>query len=190
MYAPTNGAGVPGTERIWHPGVVAEISMATLDAEALTAQAWAPFGWLPVADTDPSDGRETLHYEWGDPHLNVIAHAADEVEHTADGLVCAGLYRHVTHTQALMPINCVAVLAVAPAGHDFASASGIAAVRAFRVAPFDVFVLARGTWHWGPFPLGPDAVRLLNVQGRRWAEDNEYADLAELTGTVLDVRSA
>jgi ureidoglycolate hydrolase len=181
--------GVPGPERIWHPGVVPEISMATLDAEALTAQAWAPFGWLPVADTDPSDGRETLHYEWGDPHLNVISHAADEVEHTADGLVCAGLYRHVTHTQALMPINCVAVLAVAPAGHDLASGSGIAAVRAFRVAPYDVFVLARGTWHWGPFPLGTDPVRLLNVQGRRYAEDNEYADLAELTGTVLDVRT-
>ncbi len=60
---------------------------------------------------------------------------------------------------------------------------------AFRVAPLDAFVLARGTWHWGPFPLGAEPVRLLNVQGRRYAEDNEYADLAELAAAVVEVRS-
>jgi ureidoglycolate hydrolase len=161
--------------------------MVTLVAEPLSAAAWEPFGWLPVADSDPADGRLTLHYEWGDPHLNVIAHAPDEVEHTAAGLVCAGLYRHVTHTQVLMPINCDAVVAVAAPGHDFGGPGGIDAIEAFRVGPLDVFVLAQGTWHWGPFPLGDEPVRLLNVQGRRYAEDNEYADLAHLAGAVVEV---
>ena len=46
----------------------------------------APFGWIPVADTDPADGGHRLHFEWGDPHLNVIAHYPDEIERTADGL--------------------------------------------------------------------------------------------------------
>lgn len=161
--------------------------MMTLEAPRITADAWAPFGWLPVADTDPADGRHTLRYELGDPHLNVIAHGPDEVERSEHGLVCAGLYRHVTHTQALMPLNCDAVLAVAPPGHDFTDGSGVVAVRAFRVAPLDVFVLAQGTWHWGPFPVGDEPVRLLNLQGRGYAEDNEYADLAALTGAVVEI---
>ena len=45
-----------------------------LAAEPLTADAFAPFGWLPVADTDPADGAHTLTYAWDDPHLNTIEH--------------------------------------------------------------------------------------------------------------------
>jgi ureidoglycolate hydrolase len=168
---------------------VTDLRMVTLDAEPLTADAWAPFGWLPVADTDPSDGHETLHYDWADPHVNVIAHLPDEVEHTEQGLVCAGLYRHATHTQVLTPLNCDAVVAVAPPGHSFDEPDGLAAIRAFAVHPLDTFVLFRSTWHWGPFPLGGEPVRLLNVQGRGYADDNEYADLARLAGAVVEVRS-
>ena len=39
-------------------------------------------------------------------------------------------------------------------------------------------VLHRGTWHWGPFPVDADSVRLFNVQGLRYAEDNACVDLA------------
>lgn len=161
--------------------------MTTIDPQPLSGDAWAPFGWLPVADTDPADGTRTLHFEWGDPHLNVISHTSDEVEQTERGLVCVGLYRHATHTQALMPISCDAVMAVAAPGTDFSSPGAIDTVRAFRLAPLDVFVLERSTWHWGPFPIGAEPVRLLNVQGRRYAEDNEFADLAALSGTVIEV---
>ena len=39
-------------------------------------------------------------------------------------------------------------------------------------------MLHRGTWHWGPFPVGgATTVRLLNVQGLRYREDNADADL-------------
>jgi len=130
--------------------------MMSITAAPLDAESWAPFGWLPVPDTAPADGADTLHFEWGDPHLNVIAHAAEEVEHTDRGLVCAGFYRHATHTQALMPINCDAVVAVAPPGTDFSAPGAVDAIRAFRVSPLDVFVLERATWHWGPFPLGAE----------------------------------
>ena len=49
-------------------------------------------------------------------------------------------------------------------------------------------MLFRSTWHWGPFPTGDEPVRLLNVQGRGYADDNEYADLARLTGAVVEVQ--
>lgn len=161
--------------------------MTSLRAEELTRAAWSPFGWIPVLDTDPADGHHTLSYEWGDPHLNVITHAPDEVERTAAGRVCARLYRHDTHTQVLMSLNCDAVLAVAPAATTFADPADLDTIRAFVVHPNDVIVLHRGTWHWGPFPLGDEPVRLLNVQGRRYAEDNASVDLATAVGVVVEV---
>ncbi len=162
-----------------------------LRAEPLTATAFAPFGWLPVADTDPRDGDERLRFEWADPHLNVIAHAPDEVDHTPDGdPICAVLYRHATHTQALLPINVDAVVAVAPGDVTFGSPDDLDAVRAFRLRPLDVFVLHQGTWHWGPFPVGPEPVRLLNVQGLGYARDNANVDLVAATGLALDIQGA
>jgi len=164
-----------------------DASMVTLVAEPLTAAAWEPFGWLPVDDTDPADRAHTLNFEWADPHLNVIAHAADEVTHTEHGLVCERMYRHDTHTQALTPLNCDAVVAVAPAGVDFSQPGDVATVRAFVLHPLDTLVLHQGTWHWGPFPVGDEPVRLLNVQGRRYTEDNASVDLAATAGAAIEV---
>jgi len=166
---------------------VAEVRVEAIDAAPLDAGAWAPFGWLPVADTDPADGAQTLHFEWADPHLNVIAHDYDEVEHTERGAICSVMYRHETHTQALMPLNCDAVLAVAPAGVGFDDATDLDTIRAFLLHPLDALVLHRGTWHWGPFPLGRGAVRLLNVQGKLYARDNESVDLASAVGAAVEV---
>jgi len=160
-----------------------------VSAGPVTVDAFAPFGWIPVADTDPADGRDTLHFAWADPHLNVIAHYPDEMERAADGAPrCPVLYRHATHTQALMVLNVDAVVAVAPADVTFSSPADLETVRAFRLQPLDVFVLHRGTWHWGPFPLGDEPVQLLNVQGLRYAEDNASVDLAASTGSVLEIQ--
>ncbi|MEX0665325.1 MAG: ureidoglycolate lyase [Acidimicrobiia bacterium] len=164
-----------------------QVPMITLNAQPVAAEAWAPFGWLPVADTNPADGDHTLNFEWADPHLNVIAHTYDEVEHTENGAVCDRMFRHATHTQALMPLNCDAIVAVAPAEIDFSDPGHIDAVRAFVLHPQDAFVLHRGTWHWGPFPLGSDPVQLLNVQGLRYAEDNDCVELAPVAGVVIEV---
>ena len=161
--------------------------MVKLRTRPLTAVAWEPFGWLPVADTDPSDGAHTLTFEWADPHLNVISHAYDEVEHTELGAVCDRMFRHATHTQALMPLNCDAIVAVAPATVDLRTAADLDTVRAFLLHPQDVLVLHRGTWHWGPFPLAADPVQLLNVQGLRYAEDNDCVVLPEATSSVIEV---
>jgi ureidoglycolate hydrolase len=163
------------------------VQLITVEATALTHDAWAPFGWLPVADNDPRDREHDLQFEWSDPHLNVIAHTADEVERTERGTRCDVMYRHDTHTQALVPLDAPAVVAVAPATVDFAAPDDLYRVRAFALRPLDAFVLFRGTWHWGPFPIGAGAVRLLNVQGARYADDNASVDLAARTGTALDV---
>ena len=88
------------------------------------------------------------------------------------------LYRHDTHTQAIMSLDVPAVIAVAPAEVDFSSDKDADGIRVFRLQPLEPFVLHRGTWHWGPFPIADPAVRLFNVQGLRYAEDNASVDLA------------
>jgi len=43
----------------------------------LTGDGWAPFGWLPVPDTDPRDGDHRLEFAWQDVHVNRIGHRRD-----------------------------------------------------------------------------------------------------------------
>src|SRR5690349_23205772 len=86
-----------------------------IDAEPFAPEAWREFGWVPVPDSDPSDGIHSLEFGWEDAHLNYISHGPDEVERIGDTLVVERLYHHDTHTQALMPLNCRSWIAVAPA---------------------------------------------------------------------------
>lgn len=160
-----------------------------LEPGPLTATAWEPFGWVPAEDTDPNDRMHNYEFVWGDAHVNVISHSPDEVAHTDRGSVCAVMYRHDTHTQTLMPLNVDSVVAVAPAAVDFSDAADLETVRAFRLRPLDRLALFRGTWHWGPFPIGAEPVKMFNVQGKRYAEDNASVDLGERAGAVFEVLS-
>jgi ureidoglycolate hydrolase len=159
-----------------------------IDAEPFDPAAWSAFGWTPVADTDPRDGDSRLHFEWDDVHVNLIGHDAAEVPYTEKGVVCEMFFRHHTHTQTLLVLNCPAVVAVAPPGCALATRDDLAEVRAFLVQPHDTFALHRGTWHWGPFPLVADRVEMFNVQGLRYAEDNDCARLATL-GARIEIRT-
>jgi ureidoglycolate hydrolase len=154
--------------------------------EPLSEDTWAPFGWLPVADTDPRDGEHRLSFAWDDVHVNLIGHARAEVPETAEGLRCQMLFRHDTHTQSVMALDGPAVIAVAPAGRDFSATGDADSIRVVRLEPLQPIVLHKGTWHWGPFPIEADSVRLFNVQGLRYAEDNACVDLAS-RGLEVDV---
>jgi ureidoglycolate hydrolase len=167
---------------------VADIARSIV-AEPLTADAWARYGWIPVTDTDPVDGSQRLTFEWNDVHLNVISHAPEEIDRTAHGFVCDGMFRHDSHTQALLTLDVVSVIAVAPAAVDFSDPVDLDTVKAFLLQPLDSFVLHRGTWHWGPFPVADRPVTLYNVQGLRYAEDNTKVDLASRS-LALEVRTA
>ncbi|MGZ4678026.1 MAG: ureidoglycolate lyase [Acidimicrobiia bacterium] len=158
-----------------------------LIATPLTPRDWAPFGWLPVADTDPADAGFEYEFAWGDPHVNIISHGADEIEHTDGGWVCDRFYRHDSHTQVLLPLDVDSIVAVAPAGVELTSAADLDTVRAFTLRPLEGFALSRGTWHWGPFPVGDAPVHLWNVQGKRYAEDNRCVELAPTVHTTLEI---
>jgi ureidoglycolate lyase len=98
------------------------------------------------------------------------------------------MYRHDTYTQSLTLLDATSVVAVAPADATFADPADLERIRAFVLEPGQTVVLHRGTWHWGPFPIrGATSVRLLNVQGRRYREDNASVDL---TGSLVEVRGS
>lgn len=159
---------------------------ARIDPRPLTEEEWRPFGWIPLADTDPRDGEHRLHYEWADPHVNVIGHTRREVPEVPGGLRCEMLYRHATHTQVLMVLDHPCVIAVAEPGAALEGPADVARISAFLLQPLQSLVLHRSTWHWGPFPTRTEEVRLFNVQGLRYAEDNEMLDLAA-RGLAVDV---
>jgi ureidoglycolate hydrolase len=158
----------------------------TIEVEPFENGAWEPFGWVPVRDTDATDGVHRLRYEWDDAHLNIIGHSLDEVSRTEKGLRCDEMFHHVTHTQALMALNCDCVIVVAPAGQSIAGPEDLDSVRAFLLKPLQPIVLAQGTWHWGPYPLDDEPVSLFNVQGLRYAEDNGRVGLDDL-GLALEI---
>ena len=88
---------------------------------------------------------------------------------------------------SLTPLDVASVVAVAPADVTFTHPGDVDAIRAFVLEPGETVVLHQGTWHWGPFPIGgASSVRLLNVQGRRYAEDNASVDLG---GPVIEIVS-
>jgi ureidoglycolate hydrolase len=157
-----------------------------LPLQALEPAAFAPFGHLPADEGAPGDSAD-LEFVWNDPHLNYIAHAGDEIAYGERGPLCELLNRHDTHTQVLMPVDADAFVVVAPASADFTRAEHLASVRAFLVRRHACFALHRGTWHWGPYPLERSgSVRLLNVQGRRYREDNGIAWLRRDLGVVFE----
>jgi len=148
-----------------------------LQPEPITEKAWAPYGWLPVDDTDPRDGQHRLEFALGDAHINVIRHERDALRSDAGGIWCDELFRHHTHTQALMVLDHRAVIVVASPEAPPEHVPGDTTVHAFALDPHDAVVLHRSTWHWGPYPLEARAVRLLNVQGLHYQEDNARVDL-------------
>jgi ureidoglycolate hydrolase len=99
------------------------------------------------------------------------------------------MFCHQTHTQALLVLNCPAVIAVAPASCTWSSAEDVQQVKVFSLMPHDAIVLHQGTWHWGPFPASEPQVDLFNVQGLRYAEDNTCVRLDKL-GAAFEVVTA
>jgi len=146
---------------------------------------WAPFGQLPTDENDPTENT-VLSFAWADPHVNYIGHTFDEIEHSENGALCTLLNRHDTATQTLMPMNMDALVVVAPAHVDFSSDEDASLIQAFVVRQYQCINLAVGTWHWGPYPTTPGSLRLFNIQGRRYVEDNRVAYLGRDLGILVE----
>jgi ureidoglycolate hydrolase len=165
---------------------MAEPRAIELVPAAATRESFAPFGTLPPEEGDGNPTAD-LEFLWNDGSVNFIGHTLDELEVRDGRLRCELLNRHDTHTQTLMPMSGAAVVVVAPANLDFSEPAHFDAVRAFALPRHSCVHLHRGTWHWGPYPVGADQLRIFNVQGRGYANDNGIAWLTRDHGVVYEV---
>jgi ureidoglycolate hydrolase len=165
---------------------MAEPRAIELVAMAATRESFAPFGVLPPEEGDGNPTAD-LEFLWNDGSVNFIGHTLDELEVRDGRLRCELLNRHDTHTQTLMPMSGPAVVVVAPGDVDFSEPAHFDAVRAFALPRHSCVHLHRGTWHWGPYPVGADELRIFNVQGRGYANDNGIAWLTRDHGVVYEV---
>jgi ureidoglycolate hydrolase len=156
--------------------MMADRAIRRLLAQRLTPDRFAPFGVLPTDEGGPGPTAD-LEFTRADGWVNFISHAASEVEHGPTGPRCDHLNRHDTHTQTLVPMDGDALLVVAPPAAAFAATADLDLVAAFLIPQHQPVHLHRGTWHWGPYPVGRASVRLLNIQGRGWPTDNTVATL-------------
>src|SRR5947199_10808163 len=137
------------------------------DAQPVTRASFAPFGALPPGEND-GDPTADLEFLWNDGAVNFIGHTLDEIEVRDGQLRCELLNRHDTHTQTLMPMSGNALVVVAPPDVDFSEPAHFSTVKAFALPQFTCVHLHRGTWHWGPYPVGANDVRVFNIQARGW----------------------
>jgi ureidoglycolate lyase len=146
-----------------------------VQAEPLTAEAFAPFGQVIAAGDMVMELRDGERFA-----LNVLAY-----DHRP--LICDHLNRHHKATQALVALaGRPTVIVVAPSSLDFSSGDHLSSVRAFVCDGTAGVNIALSTWHWGPYPL-MDHVDIVNVQGAGFANDNEVAHLARDLGVTVTI---
>ena len=135
------------------------------------------------------DGNPTadLEFLWNDGWVNFIGHTLDEIEVRDGRLRCELLNRHDTHTQTLMPMSGDAIVVVAPADVDFSEPAHFDTVRAFALPRHTCVHLHRGTWHWGPYPVGRRRCPHLQHPGPWFADDNGIAWLTRDHDVVYEV---
>lgn len=147
----------------------------TVQAEPLTADAFAPFGQVISTGEMVMELRDDERF-----HLNVLSYDRHP-------LVCDHLNRHHRATQALVALaGRPTLVVVAPPELDFSTRDHLSSVRAFVCDGTAGINIALSTWHWGPYPL-MDHVDLVNVQGAGFANDNEVAHLERDLGIVVNV---
>ncbi|MGI8662422.1 MAG: ureidoglycolate lyase [Acidimicrobiales bacterium] len=156
------------------------VSIHTVRAEALEAEAFAPFGQVLGASSHTTRDAVIELREGEVFHLNVLSYERRPLR-------CDHLNAHHNATQALFALGGKpTLLVVAPAGSPFTTPGDLAAVRAFVCDGTAGVNLALGTWHWGPYPIA-EHVALLNLQGAGFADDNEVAHIERDLGTVVEV---
>ena len=159
-----------------------------LQPREATRESFAPFGVIPPFEGDGNPTAD-LVFTRNDGWVNFIGHTLAEIEVRDEQLRCELLNRHDTHTQTLMSVDVEAYVVVAPADVDFSQPEHFDTVRAFRLPPLAAVHLTRGTWHWGPYPVGADDVRVFNIQGRGWPTDNNVIELLRDHGVCYAVKS-
>jgi ureidoglycolate hydrolase len=143
-----------------------------LAAQRVTEASFAPFGRVLGSDLDDLSRRVVGRFRNGQEPMPSIIH-----EINPDGVPsCGWLARHHDQTQALTPIDGPIVVVLVPPGRDPLAPDARAAAGVFVADVGEGIQLDEGVWHWAA-SVQRGSVRVANVQGNRWPDDNEVLSL-------------
>ncbi len=189
------------------------IEIREVQAEPLTAEAFAPFGWVMEAkDEGRIDNVDFL--EMGVANLsddvpkeryddwNVLDYWGDVTELTQEpmrlgymrprqrALEYSWFERHVKGTQSFIPLGGGrSVFSIAPISDndDPDAVPDLSKVRAFHLDGTVGVTIRPGVWHWTPFPLGGGCDFLILVRRDVASDDLNFIDLEARLGARVRV---
>lgn len=156
--------------------------MRRIKAEALTAEAFAPFGKTLDTEGRPFAGEDGM-YRWYDREASVEGAGAVSVNLMAclaREFVFSKFERHMRTTETMLPLTGPLVVAGIPAGEPSPDR-----VRAFIVPVGKGISWAPGVWHYAPFPLGADTMCTVVFRQETGSDDKEVRVLPEEMGFEL-----
>jgi ureidoglycolate lyase len=151
----------------------------TLNAQPLSAEAFAPFGTLLGQPTaEPLLTRGDITY-W---------HATADLS----GLGASGVTGHLIAHRRELQLNCIErhnhtpEAFIATAGRSLLVVgrpgnADDAQLCAFELTAGQAVLLHQGTWHWAPYPLTETATFLLLLRAETAEHDVEMADISPIT---------
>lgn len=146
-----------------------------IKAEPLTSETYKPFGQVVGLDEVYMELRQQEQFRMGIIHMK------------HHGYRLASLNHHLNSTQALIPLDGKACLAVvAPPEVRFERAAELRKIKAFLCDGSVGINIALGTWHQALLPLGPE-LKMVNVQGVNSDADTYTCDFVEKFDTVVEI---
>ena len=145
---------------------------ATVKAEPLTPEAYAPFG--EVVDI----GRSQLYCNDGEYYVERLT------LQPLDGPM-QRMNRHFDCHQLFIPLGREPMLIVVAPPYVAAGDLRPEHVRAFTSDGSQAFTFHVGTWHIGPRSLRGKPLEIVNVQGER--SNEEHTEFADVAATEFDV---
>ncbi len=151
------------------------MKVVQIKAEPLTSEAFQPYGQVVGQDDIQLALKKNEEFRMG------IINMPNR------GYTIGSLNFHKNSTQALVPLNGQACLAVvAPPGTNFKKPSDLKKIKAFICDGSTGINIGLKTWHQALLPLGPD-MQMLNVQGVNSPEDTTVVNFEKKLGAVLEI---
>ena len=151
------------------------MKVVQIQAEPLTSDAFKSFGEVVGED------KITMTLKQGEAfHMGVIS-APNR------GFQVSGLNFHKNSTQALVPLDGKAYIAVvAPAGAKFQKAKDLKQIKAFVCNGSAGINIGLRTWHQALLPLGPE-MKMVNIQGVNSGKDTYEVNFEEALDAVVEI---
>jgi len=156
--------------------------MTKIKVEALTDEAFAPFGIVLKTEGREHGGAEGL-YKWYEKQASVDGAEVVSINlltAIARDFVCKEFESHERTTETILPLTGGLIVAGVPSGEV-----SIDRLRAFYIPVGMGICWAPGSWHYAPYPIGRDETCAIIFRHGTGNDDVTFDELPEEVGFYL-----